>query len=246
MNKIEKSAFITSLDWQLLKEKYPNQLKEVIEKLENHYPVQYLIGNVEFYGYPIKVNENCLIPRFETELLVEKILLRIKSMHLENPNIIDLGTGSGCIAIAIKKEQKCQMTAVDISEKALKIAKENAKLNKTQILFQKKDMTKCSLENYDIIISNPPYVRKDEWVGLETKYEPQKALYAEEAGIYFYHQIIKNVSKYQKKPYLIAFEIGMEQGEQIKNLVNKYLKEYDCSLEKDYQQRNRYIFITKK
>lgn len=245
MNKIEKPAFLTSADWQLLKEKYPNNIEEILEKLENHYPVQYLIGDVNFYGYPIKVDENCLIPRFETELFVEKIIQKIKKLNLLNPKVIDLGTGSGCIAIAIKKEIKCEMTSLDISEKALDIAKKNAKNNKVTIHFIEEDMSKISLENYDVVISNPPYVKKDEFVGPETKFEPQNALFAEENGIYFYHQILKNTSKVKNKPVMIAFEIGMTQGNQIKDLAQKYLPKYQFQLEQDYQKRDRYVFLIK-
>lgn len=243
MNKIEKPAFITSTDWKILKEKYPNDLTEIIEKLNNHYPVQYLIGNVDFYDCQINVNERVLIPRFETELLVEKTLKKIKKLNISNPNIIDLGTGSGCIAIAIKKNTECHMTAVDISKQALNLAKENAKINQTKINFVEEDIKNMMLDNFDIIISNPPYVSEKEIVGIETKYEPQNAIFASEEGLYFYRKIIEKIALLEKKPKLIVFEIGMNQAADLNNLSNKYLPSYLFSVEKDYQNRDRFVFL---
>lgn len=240
-----KPKNITNIDWQLLQKKYPNQIEEVLNKLEKNYPVQYLIGYVDFYDCSIKVNENVLIPRFETELLVEKIIKKIKKYKIIKPNIIDLGTGSGCIAIAIKKNIDCTMTSLDISKKALAIAKENAKENNTEINFIQKDMSQEPLDAYDIIISNPPYVKKEEWVGEETKYEPQNAIFAKEKGTYFYRKILENIQKSSKKPKFVAFEIGMEQGSYIKKIANKLLPNYKITIEKDYQDRDRFIFLEK-
>ncbi len=240
-----KPKNIMDTDWKLLQKKYPNQIEEIIKKLEAKYPIQYLIGNVDFYDCIIKVNENVLIPRFETELLIEKTLLRIKKLKIDNPNIIDLGTGSGCIAIAIKKNMNCTMNALDISKKALEVAKENALENKVEIHFIQDDMTKVSLNNYDVIISNPPYVREDEWVGEETKHEPQNALFAKENGIYFYHKILKIIQKSYNKPRFIAFEIGMDQGEYLKKISQELIPDYKITVEKDYQNRERYVFLEK-
>lgn len=237
---------ITKNDLELLKEKYPNNIEDVLKKIKKqHYPVQYLIGNVDFFDCNIKVNDSVLIPRFETELLVEKALKRIKNLRLSKPNIIDLGCGSGCIGIALKKNLNCNMTALDISEKALNLAKENAIINQAKINFIHQDMVNVNLENYDIIISNPPYVKKNERVGIETKYEPQNAIFAQNEGLYFYEQIIKNIFKLQKKPKLIAFEIGKDQALSIKKLQETYLKKYTFAVEKDYQNRDRFVFLEK-
>lgn len=240
-----KPENITDLDFKLLKEKYPNNLEEILERVKNHYPVQYLIGNVDFYNCIISVNENVLIPRFETELFVEKVIQKLTKLKLENPNIIDLGCGSGCISISIKKHIPCNMNAVDISESAIELAKENAKRNHTKITFFKEDITTMKLDNYDVIISNPPYVSYEEKVGAETKYEPQTAIFAEENGLYFYKRILKNISKLKKMPKFIAFEIGMNQAEKIKEFAKELLPKYDFSCEKDYQNRNRFVFLEK-
>lgn len=238
-----KPDFITDTDWKILKEKYPQNINEILKKLESHYPVQYVIGNVEFLNTIINVDERVLIPRFETELLVEKTIKRIKALNIQNPRIIDLGTGSGCIAISLKKNLPCFVTAIDISEQAIKLAKENALKNQVEIEYKIENMINTNLEGYDVIISNPPYVKETEPVGEETKYEPQSALFAKNNGSYFYEEILKNISKLSTMPKLVAFEIGMSEGEDIKSLALKYLSTKKILIEKDLTNRDRYIFI---
>ncbi len=238
-----KPDFITDIDWQILKKKYPNNLNDIIKKLNEHYPVQYLIGNVEFINTIIKVDERVLIPRFETEFLVQHTIEKIKKRKIQNPKILELGTGSGCISIALKKNIPCTIKAIDISKKALTLAMENASLNNVTINFYQSDMLKEDLSNYDVIISNPPYVAYDEKVGEETKFEPQNALFAPNKGLYFYEEIIKKISKLVKKPKLIAFEIGMNQKEELEKIINKYLKQAKVSILKDLANKDRYLFI---
>ena len=241
-----KPEYITDTDWKLLKEKYRDNIEEVLDKLEAHYPVQYLIGNVEFLNTIIHVDERVLIPRFETELLVEKTIQKLKKMKLENPNILELGTGSGCISIALKKNIDCKVSAVDISEDAIQVARENATLNKVSIDFKVKDMLNTNYEGYDLIISNPPYVSETEPVGKETQYEPQNALFAKEKGLFFYQEIIKKISELSAKPKLIAFEIGMTQGSELLEFSKKHLSTMTFSIEKDLTGRDRYLFIERK
>ena len=238
-----KPDFITDMDWKILKEKYPQNINEILKKLESHYPVQYVIGNVEFLNTIINVDERVLIPRFETELLVEKTIKRIKALNIQNPRIIDLGTGSGCIAISLKKNLPCFVTALDISEQAIELAKENALKNEVEIEYKIENMINTNLEGYDVIISNPPYVKETEPVGEETKYEPQSALFAKNNGLYFYEEILKNISKLFTMPKLVAFEIGMSEGEDIKSLALKYISTKKILIEKDLTNRDRYIFI---
>ena len=238
-----KPEYITDTDWKLLKEKYRDNIEEVLDKLEEHYPVQYLIGNVEFLNTIIHVDERVLIPRFETELLVEKTIQKLKKMKLENPNILELGTGSGCISIALKKNIDCKVSAVDISEDAIEVARENATLNKVSIDFKVQDMLNINYEGYDLIISNPPYVSETEPVGKETQYEPQNALFAKEKGLFFYQEIIKKISELSTKPKLIAFEIGMTQGNELLEFSKKHLSTMTSSIEKDLTGRDRYLFI---
>ena len=238
-----KPEYITDTDWKLLKEKYRDNIEEVLDKLEAHYPVQYLIGNVEFLNTIIHVDERVLIPRFETELLVEKTIQKLKKMKLENPNILELGAGSGCISIALKKNIDCKVSAVDISEDAIQVARENATLNKVSIDFKVQDMLNINYEGYDLIISNPPYVSETEPVGKETQYEPQNALFAKEKGLFFYQEIIKKISELSTKPKLIAFEIGMTQGNELLEFSKKHLSTMTSSIKKDLTGRDRYLFI---
>ena len=217
-----------------------------LEELNKGRPIQYILGEVDFYGYDFKVNEKVLIPRFETELLVDKAIKRIKKMFRDKlVDIIDLGTGSGCIAITLKKELTCSVDALDISREALEIANENAKMNGVKINFINADMTEFRDKKYDIIIANPPYIAEDEEVvDLVKDNEPEMALYANDNGLYYYKHIIKNIPKITNDKYLVCFEIGCNQGKDIIAMVNKYLNSVDVSLEKDYAGLDRFIFIS--
>ena len=221
--------------------------EEAMKKLQQGYPVQYIIGNVEFYGNAINVNENVLIPRFETEYLVEKTINYIKSLGLENPKILEIGTGSGCISIALKKNIISDVTAIDVSNKALEIAKDNANLNKTKIKFMLEDINDFkSNDKFDVIISNPPYVPYESNYDEKIKYEPENAIFAEENGIYFYKVILERLKNNLKDNYLIAFEIGDKEGDLIKQLVDIHFPKAYFKLEKDYNNYERYVFISNK
>ena len=221
-----------------------NNLEEGIKKLESGVPVQYIVGHVDFYGNILKVNENVLIPRFETELLVEKTIKYIKQYFNKKVSIVDLGTGSGCIAITLKKELECEVDAVDISIDALNVARDNAKENNISINFILGDMLNNLDKKYDVIISNPPYIRYDEEImDIVKNNEPNIALYAEDNGLYFYKDIIKNAKKNLKRKSIIAFEIGMEQGNVIKEYAHMYFPKSKILIEKDYNDRDRFIFI---
>jgi len=156
-----KPKKISNTDWNILKEKYPNNLSEIEKKISENYPVQYLIGDVEFYNTTVLVDERVLIPRFETEFLVEKTIKKITSLNVQNPKILDLGCGSGCIGIAIKKNINSEVTCVDISKEALELAEENAKINKVVINFKHEDMLNVNYENFDETIRNvSKYIEK--------------------------------------------------------------------------------------
>ena len=241
---MKKPSSVTINDWKLLKVKYKN-LKRVVKKIEKFYPVQYLIGYVDFYGYKINVNRKVLIPRFETETLVEKTIKLIKKYKLKNGSLIDLGTGSGCISIVLKKEiESLNITALDISKKALKVAIKNAKYNKADITFIHEDIYKFNPENkYDILISNPPYVKETDKVSPHIKFEPKKAIYANDAGLEYYKYIISTCKKYLNKKNIIAFEIGCDHGEILSKLAKKHFPKGNIILEKDLSGKDRYLFI---
>ncbi len=223
-----------------------NYYQKCLKELAKGRPVQYIIGEVNFYGYDFKVDENVLIPRFETELLVDKAIKKIKNMFNDKTiDILDLGTGSGCIAITLKKELKGNVDAIDISAEALNIAKYNAKSNNVNINFINEDMTKYDSKKYDVIISNPPYISYDEEVmDIVKNNEPHIALYAANNGLYYYEEVIKNIKNIVKEKYLICFEIGYNQGKEIIDITNKYLKDINVTIEKDYANLDRFVFIT--
>lgn len=239
-----KPEFVTNNDWELLTKKY-KKLHRIVNKLNNNYPVQYLIGDVSFYGYKILVNKHVLIPRFETETLVEKTINYIKKYNLESSNVLEIGTGSSCISIALKKELiNLNITAIDKSKKALKLAKKNIKLNKVIINLINQDVYKYKpINKYDILISNPPYISKDEVIDEKCKYEPSMALFAKNKGLEFYEYIIKSSTKYMNQKCLLAFEIGYKQGSYLKKYAKKYYPTAKITVEKDLSLKDRYLFI---
>lgn len=240
-----KPENISNLDWNLLCQKYDN-LEEVIAKVDEGYPIAYLIGDVSFYGYPFKVNENVLIPRFETETLIEKTIKLIKSLNLENSNLIDLGTGSGVIAITLKKEiPSLNITAIDKSKEALKVAIENSKLNNVNVDFQNQDIFNYELpENISIVISNPPYIEEDSNYNQNVLYEPKEAIFVSNINpLIYYEQILKIAKEQITKKHLIAFEIDEDHKEDMHKLCKKYFPSDNIVIEKDLAGKNRYAFI---
>lgn len=228
-----------------LKKYYNGNLEEAVKRLNNGEPVQYIVGNVDFYGYILNVNKNVLIPRRETEELVEEVIKRSKTF--DNPVIIDVGTGSGAIAISLSKELKTRVYASDISDKAIAVAKENSINNNADVTFFKGDMLKPYIENnikVDILASNPPYLREDEEVeDIVKNNEPHLALYAKNNGLEFYESMLKNAKQVLNDKYLIAFEIGKTQGEDIKALALKYLGNVNVEIKKDLSGKNRFVFV---
>ncbi|MGL5054195.1 MAG: peptide chain release factor N(5)-glutamine methyltransferase [Fusobacteriaceae bacterium] len=221
----------TLLSIQLSKEISNEQLelikKMLIQRGKYRKPLQQILGEWEFYGYPFKVNENVLIPRSDTENLVEncKHLL----LDRENSNILDVGTGSGAIAITLGKELKnSKVTGLDISPEALEMAEENKVLNKAEnVNFLLSDVFTAlenSEEKYDLIVSNPPYIPLSEYneLMIEVKqYEPRGALTDGGDGYFFYEKISKESKPYLKDGGYLAFEVGYNQAEK----VSEFMKE---------------------
>lgn len=220
-----------------------DKLNQGLKELKEGRPVQYIVGNVDFYNVNLLVNEDVLIPRFETEYLVEKTINYAKK--IKKPlDILDIGTGSGAIAISLAKNLSCSVLATDISEKALETAKKNAERNNVKVNFKQSDLLENVKEKFDIIISNPPYIAKEEKIDpLVKNNEPHIALYAPNNGLYFYEEILKNIKPHLKEKSIIAFEIGMTQSDEITKMANKYLPKAKIVTEKDLAQKERYIFI---
>lgn len=238
MDKINKK------DLELLKKKYKN-LSKVKSKLRENYPIQYLIGHVDFYGRKIKVNKNVFIPRYETEYLVEKTIKYIDKLKLNNSSVLEIGTGSGCISIILKLERPTlEITAIDINKKALSLAKKNAKQNKVKINFIFKNVFKYNMINtYDILISNPPYIKLGDVIDPKTQYEPQNALYSDKSGLLYYKQIFEIAKKHLNKKHFIALEIEETLGKELKKIAKEYFPKDKIKIEKDLTKKERYIFI---
>ena len=196
-----------------------DKYKKAIDYVKDGKPIQYALSNACFYGYDFYVNENVLIPRFETEELVFNTLNYLNK-YFENPKVLDMCTGSGCIAISLKKELGCNVSAVDISNDALDVAKNNANNNNCEINFINSDVFSNINDKFDVIISNPPYISYDEEIeDIVKNNEPHEALYASDNGLYFYDKILKECKNYLNNKFLICFEIGYMQGDSIKKLV---------------------------
>ncbi len=223
-----------------------DNLEEAIKRLEKGEPVQYIVGDVDFYGNIIKVNKNVLIPRRETEELVEKTIEYIKKLFpKENINMLEIGTGSGCIPITLKKYfPNGNISAVDISQDALNVAVDNSLSNGVEINFILSNLFENVSGKYHCIISNPPYIKEDEEImNIVKNNEPHLALYAPNEGLYFYEEILKEANKYLEDKFIIAFEIGETQGWEIINIAKNYFPNSKITLEKDLQHLDRFVFI---
>ena len=230
---------------EYLKKYYKGNMDDAIKRLNEGESVQYIVGNVDFYGYELKVDKRVLIPRRETEELVEEVIKR--SAAFNNPVVIDVGTGSGAIAISISKELNIKVYASDISGDALDVASSNINNANATVELFKGNMLEPYINNgikVDILVSNPPYIRYDEKIEDVVKNnEPEIALYADNNGLKYYEEILKNANKVLKDKYLIAFEIGNEQANDIKCLVNKHLNVAKVEVKKDLSGKDRMIFV---
>ena len=216
-----------------------------IEAIKNDKPIQYVLGHVNFYGQDFYIDENVLIPRFETEELVENTISIAKSLFTNPVEILDIGCGSGVIGLTLEKKLSTKsVDLVDISEKALEVTNKNCgNLNSRANVFQSDCLSNVE-RKYDIIISNPPYIKDDEEIEEIVKNnEPHLALYGGVDGLDFYKQILGSVKNHLKERSLIAFEIGYTQGNDIKKIVEETLPNSKILIEKDLSERDRFVFI---
>ena len=223
------------------------QYKKEIIALKEGKPLQYVLGKVNFYGNSFIINENVLIPRFETEELVEKTIERIKKYFKEPISIIDLGCGSGVIGLTLEKKVSTEtLDLIDISKEALEVANKNKELLKSKANIIESNFLNGITNKYDLIISNPPYIKTNEEIeDIVKNNEPHIALYAGEDGLDCYKKILENISNNMKDRCLIAFEIGYTQKEDLIELINKHLKDVTIQCEKDLSGKDRMLFILK-
>lgn len=231
------------------------KLKDVISQLKTHKPIQYILGTTEFYKCTLKVNEHVLIPRPETEELVDLILSNVRQQKSDNKHILDIGTGSGSIAIALKKNiPAATVSAIDISQKALSVAKANAALNQTRICFLQENILQLSSQfflhagRYDIIVSNPPYIRISEKGQMSKNvvdYEPHIALFVNDTDpLLFYSAISDFALQHLFTNGKLYFEINEVLGRNVKELLEK--KGFKCvEIKKDINGRDRMVVASR-
>ena len=243
LKNLSFTDFIFALQQEVTEEE--NQfVEEIYKKLAAHIPAQYIIGHAEFFGMKLKVDERVLIPRPETEELVDLILTENPEKNLK---VLDIGTGSGAIALALAKNRPdWSVTAADISQDALDLSLENAKAQNLNLSFIKSDCFSEISAKYDIIVSNPPYIsRADEVeVGLNVLHsEPHLALFADEDGLAIYRRIAEDSKDYLNDGGKIYLEIGYKQGQNVPALFMENLPEKRVRTLKDQFGQDRMVVI---
>ena len=228
----KNNTYIIANSNEEISKKNEQELLRALEKIKNGYPLQYITHHQEFMGLNFAVNENVLIPQPDTEVLVENAIKIILDKYSNKEvKILDLCTGSGAIAISLKKYlPNAKVYTSDISKNALEIAKINAEKNNVKINFINSNMFENIKEKFDIIITNPPYIKSDEIVKLSknVQAEPKLALDGGEDGLKFYKIIAKEVSNYLNKDGTLLMEIGFDQGKVVAELFenSKCIKDY--------------------
>ena len=243
LKNLSFTDFIFSLQQEVTEEE-KQFVEEIYKKLAAHIPGQYIIGHADFFGMQLKVDERVLIPRPETEELVELILTENSEKNLK---VLDIGTGSGAIALALAKNRPdWSVTAADISQDALDLSLENAKAQNLNLSFIKSDCFSEISSKYDIIVSNPPYIsRADEVeVGLNVLHsEPHLALFADEDGLAIYRRIAEDSKDYLNDGGKIYLEIGYKQGQSVPDLFRKNFPEKRVRTLKDQFGQDRMVVI---
>lgn len=244
--KLNPLELLNHLD-EIVDEEKCTLYKQEIQALKEGKPIQYVIGNVNFYGETYDINEDVLIPRFETEELVENTINYIKKFFTNSVDIIDLGCGSGVIGLTLEKKVSTNsVDLVDISSKALEVAHKNCAKHSSTANLIKSDMFEKVEKKYDVIISNPPYIKTTEEIeNIVKDNEPHLALYAGEDGLDCYKKILQNIKRYMKERCLIAFEIGYTQAQDITKIVQNQLSDVKIEVKKDLSGKDRMLFIFK-
>ena len=225
------------------------KIKEIIERLKKFEPIQYILGETEFMGLKINVNSSVLIPRPETEELVNWI---VELQNSNSPRILDVGTGSGCIALALKSHiQAANISAIDISVKALKVAKQNAFQNNLEVDFFYADILSwedISWDNFDVVVSNPPYIMELEKEKMHTnvlEFEPADALFVTDSDPLIFYRIIGEIAmKYLQNYGWLFFEINENLGDEMKKLLQD-LGFKNIQIKKDINGKNRMLRCSK-
>mgnify|MGYP000012420413 FL=1 len=239
--KIDHTYYYMHIDEEM-PEELQHEFEVLIKKRAERVPLQYITGEQEFMGMTFHVNSNVLIPRQDTETLVEEALKVVKP----GMKVLDMCTGSGCVLISILKNvHGTGGYGYDISKQAINVAKENAKLNDVPAIFERSNLFEdVADETFDVIVSNPPYIRSDEIPFLMpevSEFEPHEALDGKEDGLFFYRKIIQESPDYLTDGGYLLFEIGYDQGEAVKNLMEA--QDFACvEIKKDLAGLDRLVF----
>ncbi len=248
-SKKDGAQFYSSMDEEVSEDVIKSFNEAINKYLYENIPVQHITGIQEFFGYDFNVDNTVLIPRPETEELVENILLTYDEFMDHDVDVVDIGCGSGCIGITLKLEEpRMNVTLTDISFEALEKAKENAKKLGADVKFLQGDMLK-PLEGmkFDILVSNPPYIPTNEEIqSLVKDNEPWVALFGGEDGLKFYRIILSEAKKYLKGRNIIAFEHGFDKNKEIKELALKYFPNAEVRQIKDIFNKDRMTIIINK
>lgn len=242
--------FSNSLSEQISKENEEKYFSLIEKHIKEDVPLSHLVGFEYFYDRKYKVTKDVLSPRMETEELIYKVIEYINTSNKNKFKILDLCTGSGIIAITLKKELEqvsVDVIASDISKEAIEVAKENSQSHDATIKFIKSDIFNNIDDKFDIIVSNPPYIDRKDKVTMQDnvlKYDPHLALFAEEEGMYFYRKIIEQANDYLNENGVIFFEIGYDQKDKIIKLAD--MNGYSAEVYKDINGRDRMSFLVRK
>jgi release factor glutamine methyltransferase len=231
-----KRSEVNSEDW--VSASMVEKVNSIVQKRITGMPLWYCVGDVDFYGYNLKVDQRALIPRVETELIIDQA----KKVVNSNSVVLDMCTGSGAIAISVKKETNAIVTAIDVSKDALDIAKENAKINNADIEFIESNLFNGIIgRKFDIIVSNPPYIKSEDILTLQKEvkdFEPNLALDGGADGLDFYRIICSNAKNYLNDNGILLLECGYNQAQEIKNLL---VDAKSVEIIKDYENIDRIV-----
>ena len=232
-------SYLVSHNDDLLDSKIENKYFEILEKRKIGIPLQYILGEEDFYGRTFKVFEGVLIPRQDTEISVEKLLNIIENNPINN--MLEIGCGTGIVSISVDLETAIEVTAVDISESAIKNTRINKELLNSEIKIIKSDLFSEVRDKFDLIYSNPPYIKSSDIEKLQVEvrnYEPRLALDGGKDGLLFYRNIIKSSPEFLNSKGFLVFEIGHDEAEEIYNLMKS---NFDVEVYKDLNNLDRVV-----
>ncbi|QMS85401.1 peptide chain release factor N(5)-glutamine methyltransferase [Candidatus Xianfuyuplasma coldseepsis] len=248
-SQMSSTELLLHMDDDMPEEQYQDFLYGVDRYVIRNIPVQHITGEEYFFGYTFEVNEDVLIPRFETEELVANVLLIYDDVFGgQDVRVLDIGTGSGCLAITLDLEEPhMSVTATDISDAALAVAKRNNEKLGANVSFYQGDLTLPVQDQiFDIIVSNPPYIPENEYVeDVVVDHEPSIALFGGEDGLYFYRRIIQQVSSITPDKFILAFEHAFNTAKALRKLIQDHFPDATIVQKKDMQGKDRMTFVIK-